>query len=202
MDAAVIGGRGRWERRLGGWREELRLRLGEVAGDEARVEAVTRELGQLEALRTFALPILDDLEGLPTEAAWGEWLDRLAALATRTLRWPERVLAVLAELAPMAPVGPVGLREVRVVLGRRLANLTLSPSSRSAGRVFVGPVATARGLAFEVVFVPGLAERMFPQRVGQDPLLRDEVRVALGRAPRKRERRRSRRRPGGCPGRR
>jgi ATP-dependent helicase/nuclease subunit B len=182
VDAAVIGGRARWERRLAGWREELSLKLAEVvaSADEPRAEGIARDRAQLEALRAFALPILDDLAALPAEATWGDWLERLAALATRTLRWPERVLAVLAELQPMAPVGPVGLREVRVVLARRLANLTLSPSSRSAGRVFVGPVASARGLVFDVVFVPGLAERMFPQRVNQDPLLRDEVRTALG----------------------
>jgi ATP-dependent helicase/nuclease subunit B len=110
----------------------------------------------------------------------GGWLDRLSALATRALRRPERVLAVLAELAPMAPVGPVGLREVRLVLARRLANLVLAPGSRSAGQVFVGPVQSARGLDFDVVFVPGLAERMFPQRVSQDPFLRDDLRRALG----------------------
>ena len=179
VDSAVIGGRARWERRLDGWRRELELRLGELETDDPRAEGVKRDLVQLASLRTFALPILDDLAALPTAAPWGDWLDRLSALATRTLRWPERVLSILAELAPMAPVGPVGLREVRTVLSHRLANLMLAPGSRSAGRVFVGPVSTARGLAFDVVFVPGMAERMFPQRVSQDPLLRDDVRAAL-----------------------
>jgi ATP-dependent helicase/nuclease subunit B len=180
VDAAVIGGRSRWERRLAGWREELTLQLGELEVDAPRGEGIKRDLAALEALRAFALPILDDLAGLPSLAPWGVWLERLSALATRTLRHPDRVLSVLAELAPMAPVGPVGLREVRVVLARRLANLVLSPSPRTAGRVFVGPVATARGLSFDVVFVPGLAERMFPQRVNQDPLLRDDLRALLG----------------------
>jgi ATP-dependent helicase/nuclease subunit B len=180
VDSAVIGGRSRWERRLAGWRQELAIRLGELDADGPHMEAARREIVQLDALRSFALPILDDLEALPKAASWGEWLDRLSALATRTLRRPDRVLSVLAELAPMAPVGPVGLREVRLVLSRRLSHLVVKPSSRSAGRVFVGPVATARGLAFDVVFIPGLAERMFPQRVNQDPLLRDEVRTVVG----------------------
>jgi CRISPR/Cas system-associated exonuclease Cas4 (RecB family) len=180
VDSAVIGGRPRWERRLAGWRQELVIRLGELEADGPHSEATRREIVQLDALRSFALPILDDLEALPGAAPWGEWLDRLSALATRTLRRPDRVLSVLAELAPLAPVGPVGLREVRLVLSRRLSHLVVKPSSRSAGRVFVGPVATARGLEFDVVFVPGLAERMFPQRVNQDPLLRDEVRAVLG----------------------
>jgi ATP-dependent helicase/nuclease subunit B len=181
VDAAVIGGRDRWSRRLGGWRKELELRLAEYEADDPRVEGTKRDLVHLEALRRFALPILDDLAALPQAATWGDWLEQLSALATRTLRRPERVLAVLAELSPMAPVGPVGLREVRLVLGRRLANLVIAAPHRSAGRVFVGPISAARGLSFDLVFVPGLAERMFPQRVTEDPLLGDDVRRAQSR---------------------
>ena len=72
VDAAVIGGRARWERRLAGWREELTLRLAEVEVDDPRGEGMKRDLDQLATLRTFALPILDDLEALPKEAAWGD----------------------------------------------------------------------------------------------------------------------------------
>ena len=179
VDSAVIGGRQRWERRLQGRQEELKKHLKELETDAPEGERIGRDLEQLATLRSFALPILDDLQALPEAAPWGEWRERLSALATRTLRQPDRVLSVLAELAPMDPVGPVGLREVRLVLGRRLGNLVLAPGSRTAGRVFVGPVAAARGLAFDLVFAPGLAERMFPQRVNQDPLLRDEARSAL-----------------------
>jgi RecB family exonuclease len=40
-------------------------------------------------------------------------------------------------------------------------------------------VEAARGAAFDLVFVPGLAERLFPQKVREDPLLGDELRRAL-----------------------
>jgi ATP-dependent helicase/DNAse subunit B len=79
----------------------------------------------------------------------------------------------------MAPVGPVGLDEVRLVLSRRLTELAVPPSGRRYGRVFVAPIESARGLSFDVVLVPGLAERMFPQKVLQDPLLRDAERLGL-----------------------
>jgi CRISPR/Cas system-associated exonuclease Cas4 (RecB family) len=179
VDSAVLGGRGRWERRLGGWREELILRREDLEVDDPRREGIDRDIVQVDVLRAFALPILADLEALPAAATWGDWLDRLSALATRVLRRPDRVLSVLAELAPMAPVGPVSLREVRLVLERRLAHLVLAPANRRDGRVFVGSIVTARGLTFDTVFVPGLAERMFPQRVSQDPLLRDQSRTRL-----------------------
>ena len=47
---------------------------------------------------------------------------------------------------------------------------------RRFGRVFVGTPQQARGRSFRVVFVPGLAERMFPQKPREDPLMLDDLR--------------------------
>src|SRR5207302_1367015 len=124
--------------------------------------------------------LLEELAPLQAlRAPWSDWLDRLGALATRALRRPERVLALLAELQPLAPVGPVALAEVRLLLERRLCDLAVPPAGRRFGRVFVGPIDSARGLAFDAVFVPGLAEKLFPPRLQQDPLLRDAERAPL-----------------------
>jgi ATP-dependent helicase/nuclease subunit B len=181
VDAAVIGGRDRWERRLDGHAESLRRALDLAEGEEAWANRLQNELAQLEALRRFSLPLIAELEALPRDGAtWGEWLTKLAALATRALRNPERVLAFLSQLAPMSDVGPVTLREVRLVLGERLADLTRAPSRRREGRVFVGSIDDARGLSFDIVFVPGLAERIFPQKLTDDPILADEEREAFG----------------------
>ena len=65
------------------------------------------------------------------------------------------------------------------VLTPRLRELTVFPETRPNGAVFVGPVEMARGLEFDIVFVPGLAEKLFPQRILQDPLLPDHVRRGL-----------------------
>src|SRR4030095_1264419 len=65
------------------------------------------------------------------------------------------------------------------VLSRGLRPLGRAPPGRRYGRVFVGSPAQVRGRSFRVVFVPGLAERMFPQKPFQDPLLSDDVRTAL-----------------------
>jgi len=175
VEAAVIGGRERWERRLAGL--EARLALEDRHTD---VEHRARMAADLRHLRSFALPLLDELAALPARAKWGEWLDRLSALATRTLRAPDRVLAVLSALVPMSEVGPVSLRDVQLVLAPRLAELIERPTVRRYGHVLVAPVEAIRGMAFDVVFVPGLAERMFPQKVIEDPLLLDAVRVELG----------------------
>jgi ATP-dependent helicase/nuclease subunit B len=181
IDASVIGGLDRWRRRLAGFREELALEEKEIDDpDDARALRLRRDREALDGLRTYALPLLEDVAKLPTSAPWGVWLDRLGALATRALRRPERVLSALAELQPMADVGPIELGEVRIVLEGRLGEVVVPPSERRFGKVFVASTEQARGLAFDVVFVPGLAEKLFPQKVIEDPILPDRVRKGLG----------------------
>jgi hypothetical protein len=176
-EAAVIGGRDRWRRRLDGLANDIALRLEELGEeDEAQSAALRRTLDDLAAFASYALPLIEELDRLPAAASWGEWLDRLGTLATRALRNPERVLAVLAELAPMGPVGPVPLSEVLIVLADLLLEVAAPPSPHRHGKVFVGPIASSRGMSFEAVFVPGLAERMFPRRIVEEPILLDALR--------------------------
>ncbi len=180
VEAAVIGGRERWQKRLDGLAHERELDLRALEDpDSPSRERIQRELADLAALRTYALPLLDALADLPREATWHVWIDKLGELATRALRRPERVLAVLGELAPMAAVSGVDLREVRLALSKRLGDLLSLPGERRYGKVYVGAAEGARGLAFEVVFVPGLGEKIFPQKVAEDPILRDVERRAL-----------------------
>ena len=169
VDAAVIGGRDRWERRLSGLQAEWELNAEENA----------ERLAQLRNLREFALPLVDALGSLPKAAVWKEWLAALGGLAQRALRAPESVLATLAEFEPMGDVGPATLEEVIEVLSDRLRFLRNEPAQNRWGRVFVGSIDEARGHEFGVVFLPGLAEGLFPQRITEDPLLLDEFRKVV-----------------------
>ena len=178
VDAAVINGKDRWERRLNGLAEEFRVKR-HMAENQAVGEALDRQMVQLEHLRRFALPLIGMLAELPKSAAWGEWLDALANLARHSLRRPETVLGMLAELQPMAEVGPVRFEEVVGVLEDRLRFLRVEPPKSRYGSVFVGSVEEARGWSFDVVFLPGLAEGQFPRRVFEDPLLLDELRARV-----------------------
>ncbi len=180
VDASVVGGTDRWRRRLAGLEHELELRAREVdPEDEHRRLGIEARLEQLRTLERFALPLIDFLAAFPEQATWGEWLDRLERLATMALRRPATVLQVLAELRPMAEVGPVALEQVQRVLAERLTLLRTDPPRRRFGRVFVGLLEEALGRSFEVVFVPGLAEGVFPRRTLEDPLLLDAQREHL-----------------------
>jgi ATP-dependent helicase/nuclease subunit B len=184
VETAVIGrDADRWKRRLDGKARELERQKREALLDEnggdAKVDAISHVLDQLAHLRTFALPIIETLAAWPRDARWGTWLDLFEGLVPLVLRTPSHVLRVLADLRPMAEVGPIDLEEARRVLAERLLLLDTDPPARRYGRVFVGTPHQARGRSFRVVFVPGLAERMFPQKPREDALMLDEVRRAV-----------------------
>ena len=131
----------------------------------------------------FALPIVDTLASWPAHATWGEWLDRFGELAPRVLRRPERVLRVLGELRADERHRPRVARRSARRPGGAPADARRAAAGDRYGRVFVGSPQQARGRSFRVVFVPGLAERMFPQKLREDPMLLDqEMRAAARRA--------------------
>jgi len=186
VESSVVGGDPeRWGRRLRGLREAYETQKKEEQlredPESPRLANLERNLQNLEHLSSFALPIVDTLATWPPQATWGEWLERFGELAPRVLRRPARVLRVLGELRAMSAIGPVSLEEARDVLAERLRTFDEQPPADRYGRVFVGSPHQARGRAFKVVFVPGLAERLFPQKLREDPLLLDkEMRRPLG----------------------
>jgi RecB family exonuclease len=180
VDAAVIGGGDRWERRLRGLEREFELRLEvlERENDDPSRRHLERQLDQLRQFEQFALPLIETLDALPAQAPWRDWLESLDALARRSLKNPEPVLSVLAEFEPMGEVGPATLEDVAEVLGERLGFLRRDPPDRRYGRVLVCSIEESRGQEFAVVFLPGLAEGLFPQKALEDPLLLDAFRTA------------------------
>ena len=177
VDAAVIGGAGRWHRRLSELDRSLDKRLERCQESERR--GLERERDTLHELRLFALPLIDLLAGLPEGEPWGAWLDALVELTEAAIDAPEPILNVLAQLTILRDVGPVGLKDVLTVLRERLGAVSARSPRSAGGEVWVASVDESRGRVFDVVFVPGLAEKLFPQRVVEDPLLSDEQRELI-----------------------
>lgn len=172
--AKIVAGRERWESRLLGYEADLRRRHDEEAADW-----IERDIEDLKALREFALPLMALLAEHPESASWGEWSEWLDEVARTSLRAPDAVRSMLAELAPMQEVGPFALADVIRLLRPRLTNAATAPASTPFGRVFVAGLDEVRGRSFDVVFLPGLAEGIFPKPMLEDPLLLDAQRSAI-----------------------
>lgn len=184
VESSVIGGKDRWKKRIEGLEEELLLRRKELVdeGEETRVAVIDGQLRDIGHLREFALPLIDELADVPSRGTWEVWLTHLRKLAQAALRNPDRVLETLVELEPMSPIGPIDLNEVQIVLTPRLRELAVPPPRRRYGCVFIGSTDAARGMSFDIVFVPGLAEKLFPRKVSEDPILLDEQRRRIDKS--------------------
>jgi CRISPR/Cas system-associated exonuclease Cas4 (RecB family) len=175
VDAAVIGGPERWRTRLRGLREELVRRY-----RDSQDSAIERRVATIDNLGEVALPIVDRLAELPRRARWGEWIEVLTDLAEFTLREPNQVIELLDELEPMGDIGPIELRDVLLVIGAQLNTLRAGPKEARYGKVWIGGIDEARGMAFRHAYVPGLNEGLFPRPPAEDPLLWQSQRDALG----------------------
>jgi ATP-dependent helicase/nuclease subunit B len=154
VDAAVIGGRDRWARRLHGLEREFELRLAalEREDNETSRRHLMRQLDQLRQFEQFALPLIETLDALPGEARWEDWLQSLDALARRALRNPEAVLSVLAEFEPHGRSRPGDARG-----GRRSAGRTARlPAPRSTGPALRAPA----GVLHRGIARPGIRGRL------------------------------------------
>src|SRR6202035_3660085 len=99
VDAAVIGSRERWDRRLAGLEAELRLRRAAIArDDDAQARALDRQLADLMHLRELAFPLIAALAALPKDATWAQWLAHLRALTTLAIRDRQGIMSELAAL--------------------------------------------------------------------------------------------------------
>ena len=179
-DAAVVGGIERWKRRLAGLRMELLTQLSDIDDRQSpRARAMERDGDALDELYRFAIPLLEKLSELPRQATWAIWIDNLWTIAELGLREPQRIHEILEQLRPLGDVGPFPLDHIVEALTFRLKDLRRAPDKDRHGKIYVGLAHELRGMAFEHVFVVGLAERSFPKKVLQHPILLNSLRQWL-----------------------
>ncbi len=178
-----------------GW-DDLRRRLGarlarlapeepaEAEGRLSRREArLRRDLAALGDVVNLIDPVLP--EAAP--ASWREWGRRLAASFEALLGGlpsAGELAGAAGRLEELEDVEPGALASASDVLPLLAQALEETPVRQGRferdGLALLAPV-SARGLAFDVVLVPGLVEQSFP-RVGRpDPLLFDAERAELSR---------------------
>lgn len=197
-EAGVVGGRAHWDERLAAWADEREAEALAVAGGDApRVDRLRARAEDARALRAFALEVVDGVARAAERprpwsehARWGRrLLARLLGPPARRDGWPaderraaERIEVALDRLGALDAVeGPVPL-----AVARRTLAVELEADAGRVGRfgagVLVGPLAMGLGLDLDLVVVLGGAEGLLPATPGDDSLLPDRERRAVGGA--------------------
>ncbi len=180
--AGITRGRAEWVGRL---RERAAWLTREAA--RAEDEDGAARLQREAALCTAGAGFLDEFfqrTDIFSAPAWAAVAARLSELvgeyAPADDHATEAVLDVIESLGHLDVAGrPAEAATVHWMLGRRLAH-----TSRRLGRfqhagVTVSSIMAARGAAFDVVVVPGLAEKGFPRHIPESSLVTELDREAL-----------------------
>jgi ATP-dependent helicase/nuclease subunit B len=175
----------------------------EAAAPEAR-PSIANQLARLERGASAWADLLDALDALEAPASVPDQVERLVALLSRLGFDPAagslmdsaaratgplwRALDELAvEAARVAPDRVVTLREFADLLEAVLRDVRLEPASADGGdAVRAIPILEARGLDFDLVFILGLNDEVFPRYYPDDPLVPEEIVRSLDRALRAR----------------
>jgi RecB family exonuclease len=175
------------------WREKLRRQAAQLSSDAQRAEeepereACARDAELCRTAAGFMDEFLASAAELDDSGTWSELAARLGALADRYA--PEDDPArgdVLDLIEGIGRLDATGLPPERERALRLLGGL-LSEQSRRRERfqhvgVTVSTIMGARGVTFDTVVVPGLAEKEFPRRAAPHALLTELDKEALNGA--------------------
>jgi hypothetical protein len=153
--------------------EQLLEALEPLAGPGMLAEHLSRLEHALEVLGFNLAGVHDDPDADPDDAA------NDAARASGPVR---AALAGLSRWAALAGGGRVVDPAEFAAMVETAFDCAAGPAgSEAAGAVVALPVLEARGLDFDLVFVIGLTDGVFPRYHPDDPLLTDQVKLALNR---------------------
>ena len=164
----------------GGWRAEnaaLRERL--VQEDGGGRES-TEPFRAVDA----AGHVIETIEGIQRAAAgrmsWSGFSGLFSGAMRDLFRADEAVDEIARTIDSLGELdtftGPVTFESYRRILLSRLSRMGRSTGRLMGEGVNVLSLGEARGLSFDHVFIPGLAERIFPTAPRQDPLFPDRER--------------------------
>ena len=192
--AGIVKGIGQWEERLDALGNRLTRqvaaaeRLEEIS--PARLQGLRRMSTALTSLLVF-IKEFSDRSTSPVGETWdglAKWLKRLLEnysfsedqLQSEHRAGHERLLGVLDEFEALDATSIPPTKEAFLEI---LDNLLEAPSGRlgeTGSGVFVAPVETVKGMAFDAVYIVGMCEGDFPTAPPQDSVLPYEVRGTIG----------------------
>jgi len=192
--AGIVKGIDQWQERL----EALFTRVTrQVASAEeleetspAKLEGLRRMSSATRSLQIFVKDF-SVRTGVPSGDTWDDlsrWIKRLLEhFAWSEEDWPaehrvthDRITGILDEFSSLDQTSLPPTKEVFLEI---LEQLLEAPSGRfgeTGSGVFVAPVETAKGMAFDAVYMVGMCEGDFPAPPPQDSLLPYETREIVG----------------------
>jgi len=192
--AGIIRGIAQWQSRLDnycrGLQEKIDTRKTDENGEPLSVDDFTHKRDSAIRLKSFITRLSADPppgDGSPWKD-FTAWTGKMAKRYAGAGSWSEeqvsryeKVIEVMDELAEIDSIEPEGttLQE----FSRMLAECLDTPAGRvgaTGSGVFIAPLYSARGMEFDVIYIPGMAEGAFPPPAYDDAVIPDGLKKQLG----------------------
>jgi RecB family exonuclease len=191
MKAGIVDGKQEWESRLEILERKLAgekkrgVRCGEDGEEieDGDAKALDRKLASIRCMRTFVAKLFSGLEKAAGKRRWSDMASSLSALFQELTGPGEAASALLSALESLSELDILG-RETNPEMFRRFLAESLEQAGASRGAFqrnepAVLDIMESRGVPFDLVILPGMVEKRFPQPVRQDPILLDAEREKL-----------------------
>lgn len=190
--AGIVGGAGdeEWRQRLSHTRRRIERQIEAAADaphddgddDHAQLERRRDAAAELDAfIETLAATLRAVEDASSFEAKRDGFLTVVKSGGTHGDEL-ELVRETLEPLHELDRFSIAATADAFALAARALLEGATNPEGAFERGLFLGTVAAARGLAFDVVILCGMAQGRFPRRGTQDPILLDEERRALSRS--------------------
>ena len=195
--AGVVGGLDQWMERLGRYASDTersaryRERKGEIS--EAQADLMMSEAQAARGLLRFIRRLSEDVSPPSDGSAWGAFSGWALGLLNRYLapdtQIPshetaafEKIKGILESLAALDEVDSSPRLDVFRSSLEEALQAPAGHSGPTGQGVFVGPIAAAAAMNFDVVHIVGMIEGSVPASTGDDPLIPDVSRQEAGGA--------------------
>ena len=193
--AGVVGGLDQWVERLDRYARDTersalsREQKGEIS--EAQAERMVAEAQDARRLLQFVRRLSEDVSPPLDGSEWEVFSGWALSLLTRYLapdsQIPEhetaafeKIRSILEGLVASEEVSPSPRLDVFRVSLEEALQVSAGHSGVTGQGVFVGPVASASAMNFDVVHIAGMIEGSIPAPTGDDPLVPDASRQDAG----------------------
>ena len=183
--AGIVEGRREWEARLGMRSAECGVRINDKlarSGQPSSPHSAVRN-PQSSVFCAFLKRLFDGLDKVAAERTWSGRTTALAEICRSLIVLDDAAEAALAALDTLSGLDALGEPPTpdrfRARVRDLLADARPAVGAFERNEPAVVSLMAARGVPFDLVIVPGLVEKSFPQPARQDPILLDAEREKL-----------------------
>ncbi|MEW5807665.1 MAG: PD-(D/E)XK nuclease family protein [Acidobacteriota bacterium] len=182
MKAGIVHGREEWVERLKYFIDGMK-KIPSVDEDGEVPRPDDARGGNAEYFLIFLERFFSAIDSIPVRGKWSEISGHLLSSFRQLVKHDENLELIEAAVRELNLLETfqetTTISQYQRFLSKKLESSFIRKGKFQSGALTISDLATARGITFRIVLVPGLVEKKFPAFIRQDPILLDKERSEI-----------------------